>query len=150
MKITGKDLTQQAPTSPRTPIKNYVILLRLADKARAEFLGGKIGEYHTDCPLDHMLLDWKGLTYEELKQKIIEGIDNEGLAEYVDSHGHPKTKAEVIAWSEKLTKANPYHDPAKKEWYSSEVEKLGLDPKHTTLFDWLEADDQHSFRKVAA
>ena len=55
------DLTKTAPASPKKRVGGYVILARMADKARADFLGGNLGEYHTDCPLDHMLLDWKGV-----------------------------------------------------------------------------------------
>src|SRR4051794_31235094 len=58
MTTTTKDLTKEAATSPRQRTGGYVILARLTDKARAD-IAGQIGEYHTDCPLDHYLLDWK-------------------------------------------------------------------------------------------
>ena len=53
----AKDLTKEAPASPASRVGGYLILARLADKARARFLGGNGGEYHTDCPLDHALLE---------------------------------------------------------------------------------------------
>ena len=56
--ITAKNLTKQAPASPRHRTGGYAILSRMTDKARAD-IAGTMGEYHTDCPLDHMLLDWK-------------------------------------------------------------------------------------------
>ena len=72
MSTKAKDLTKEAPASPKSRVGGYIILARLADKARAEFMGGNIGEYHTDCPLDHMLLDWKGVHYSDVKKLIVE------------------------------------------------------------------------------
>ena len=59
-KVNGKDLTKEAPRSPKMVLGGYVILGRTLDKCRA-LLGGDIGEYHFDCPLDNMLFGWKRL-----------------------------------------------------------------------------------------
>ncbi len=142
MSTQAKDLTKEAPASPKSRVGGYVILARMADKARAEFLGGNIGDYHTDCPLDHMLLDWKDVPYSDVKQAILDGADNEKIAALLDSKGTPKTQEEIAAWSDSLVAVNPYYNPEKKEWFSGEVEKLGLDPASTTMFEWLEADDK--------
>lgn len=142
MSTKAKDLTKEAPASPSHRVGGYVILARLADKARASFLGGNLGDFHTDCPLDHMLIDWKGVAYGELKQQIVDGADNEALAKYLDEHGTPKTADEVLAYSDGMEEVNPYYSPEKKEWFAGECEKLGLDPAKTTLFQWLDADDQ--------
>jgi hypothetical protein len=144
MSTQPKDLTKESPASPSKRVGGYVILARLADKARAEFLGGNVGEYHTDCPLDHGLLDWKGVPYDELKQKIVAGATNEQIAAYLDSHGTPKTPEEVAAWSDFMDQMNPYFDPEKKDWYAGETAKLGLDPATTPMFKWLEVDDKAS------
>ncbi len=145
MSTTAKDLTKEAPASPGHRVGGYVILARLADKARAAFLGGNLGEYHTDCPLDHMLLDWKGVPYAEIKELIEAGADDEALADYLDDHGTPKTPEEVEEFSDGMDEANPYEDPAKKDWFAGECAKLDLDPAKTTLFEWLDADDEKSF-----
>ena len=142
MSTTALDLTKQAPASPRTRVGGYVILARLADKARADFLGGKIGDYHTDCPLDHMLLDWKGVPYADVKEKIVAGADDEEIAKFLDGAGTPKTPEEIETWSDGMEAAYPYKNPEKKEWFAGEAAKLGLDPATTSLFDWLEADDE--------
>ena len=60
MNIQAKDLTKEAPRSPKTKVGGYVILGRTIDKCRA-LLWGNIGEYHFDCPLDNMLFGWKGI-----------------------------------------------------------------------------------------
>ena len=142
MSTQAKDLTKEAPTSPSSRVGGYVILGRLADKARAEFLGGNVGEYHTDCPLDHMLLDWKGVPYADIKKEIVGGAETADLAKFLDSHGTKKTPDEVKAWSDSMDAASPYNDPEKKEWFAEECAKAGLDPAHTTLFQWLDATDK--------
>ena len=141
MSIQAKDLTKVPPTSPGKRVGGYVILGRLADKARADFLGGNIGEYHTDCPLDHMLLDWKGVPYEDIKKEIVNGADDEALAKFLDSHGTKKTPEEIAAWSDSMEAMNPYYSPEKKEWYEGEAKKAGLDPATTPMFKWLDATD---------
>jgi hypothetical protein len=145
MSTNAKDLTSEPPASPSERVGGYVILARLADKARASFLGGNLGEYHTDCPLDHMLLDWKGVSYDEIKKEIMAGADNEKLAAYLDAHGTNQTADEIEAWSDSMEEANPYKDPDKRDWYASECAKLNLDPNTTTLFEWLDAQDEEDF-----
>jgi hypothetical protein len=144
MTITAKDLTKEAATSPSDRVDGYVILARMADKCRA-MLAGKLGEYHTDCPLDHMLLDFKGIPFAEIKKEIAGGASDEQIAQYLDTHGTPKTRDEVEAWSDSMDELNPYNDPAKRDWFAGECAKLDLDPATTTLFEWLDADDEASF-----
>ena len=145
MSQPAKDLTKEAAAGPSHRVGEYVILARLADKARASFLGGNLGEYHTDCPLDHYLLDWKGVSYDEIKREIINGADDQALAAYLDTHGQPKTRQEVAAWSDSMEAASMYSDPKKREVFAQRVTKLGLDPATTTTFQWLEADDKASY-----
>ena len=144
MNTLAKDLTREIPASPSRRVGGYVILARLADKARAEFLGGAIGDYHSGCPLDLYLLDWKGVPYDEVKREIVAGADDEALAAYLDAHGLPKTREEVAAWSDSMEQASMYSDPEKGEHFASRVKALGLDPATTTTFQWLEADDRAS------
>ena len=122
------DLTKVAPASPKERVGGYVILARMADKARAEFLGGNIGEYHTDCPLDHMLLDWKGVEYSDVKAAITSGADDEKIAALLESKGTSKTPEEIKAWSDSLETMNPYFNPERKDWYAGECEKSGPRP----------------------
>ena len=145
MNIRAKDLTKEAPASPKLRVGGYAVLARLADKARAEFLGGKIGVYRTNGPLDRRLLDWKGVSYDEIKRVIVNGGNNEAVAAYLSAHGILKTPEEITAWSDAMDKRNPYEEPELREIYAAEVNKLGLDPANTPSFDFLEADDRHTF-----
>lgn len=143
----AKDLTKEAPASPGSRVGGYVILARLADKARAAFLGGNLGDYHTSCPLDHMLLDWKGVPYTDIQNKIEAGADDAELAAFLDANGIAKTPAEVEAWSDGMEEVNPSQNPEKRAWFAEQCAPLGLDPEKTTLFQWLDADDRATFKK---
>ena len=143
MSTQAKDLTQEPPTSPSDRVGGYVILARLADKARADFLGGKIGDYHTDCPLDHMLLDWKGVPYADIKKEIVGGAENEALAKFLDGAGTSKSPEEIKSWSDSMVAMNPYNNPEKKEWYVGACAEYGLDPATTPMFKWLDEGDKH-------
>jgi hypothetical protein len=142
--IAAKDLASEPPRGPRERVGQYVILGRAIDKCRAD-LAGTIGSYHTNCPLDRMLLDWKGAEYEPFRAELAAGADDAAMARWIDEHGTPKSAQEVATWSQQLEGYHPYMDDAKREWFIGECEPLGLDPKTTTLFEFLEADDRQSF-----
>ena len=145
---TGKDLTKEAPRSPRSRIGGYAILARTYDKCRA-LLWGNIGEYHFDCPLDNMLFGFKGVKGDDFKAAVEKGASDEEMAKWLDNNGDKKTPEEVKAWSDEIEKTNPYHDPEKRDWFVEQVTVYKLDPEKTTLFDWLDTDDKASYQKAA-
>ena len=141
---TAKDLTTQAPSSPRVRVGGYAILARALDKGRAD-LAGTPGEYHYDCPLDNYLFGFKGVTGADVQKLLAAGATNEEVAAWLDANGEPKTDAEKLAWSDSVEAANPYHNPDKKDWFTGACAEAGIDPATHTLFDYLEADDRLSF-----
>jgi hypothetical protein len=145
MSQLAKDLRKEPATSPRKRVGGYVILARMADKGRAA-ISETAGEYHYDCPLDNMLFDFKGVKGSEVKKLLVAGDSNEEIASWLDTHGTPKTPAEVKAWGDGVEAYKPYENPEKKEWFAGECAGLGLDPAKSTLFDYLDADDRASFK----
>ena len=143
---TAKDLTKQAPTSPRVRTGGYAILSRMADKGRAD-LAGTIGDFHFDCPLDNMLFNFKGVKGADVREVITSGSSDAAIAEWLDSHGDSKTEEEKNAWSDGVEAARPYDNPEKKDWFIGVCAEAGCDPATSTLFDFLEADDKTSFAK---
>src|SRR4051794_13036687 len=137
MNNKGKDLTKEAPRSPRTRVGGYAILGRTIDKCRA-LLWGNIGEYHFDCPLDNMLFGFKGVKGDEFKAEVERGASDEEIAKWVDGHGQSKATDEVRQWSESVENMKPYDDPERRDWFVEQVTPYGMDPAKTTLFDWLE------------
>jgi len=142
---TTKDLTRAAPRSPRNRLGNYALMARMIDKGRAS-LEGTVGEYHYACPLDQMLLDFKGVNSEEVKKLLASGATDEQVVAWFNSHGTPKTPEEIKAWSTGVEGYRPYDNPEKKDWFAGECAKLGIKPEASTLVDYLETDDIASFK----
>jgi len=147
--VTGKDLTKEAPRSPRIRIGGYAILGRTIDKCRA-LVAGNIGEYHFDCPLDNTLFGFKRVKGADFKAQIENGASDQQMAEWLDANGEKKTPEEIKRWSDEVEAASLYNDPEKREYFAEECQKLGLDPAKTPTFDWLEADDKASHAQKAA
>src|SRR5947209_18096259 len=103
--ITGKDLTKEAPRSPRLRVGGYAILGRTIDKCRA-LVAGKIGEYHFDCPLDNTLFGFKGVKGDDCKAQIENGASDQQMAEWLDQSGEKKTPDEIKRWSDEVTAIN--------------------------------------------
>ncbi len=148
-KVIGKDLTKESPRSPRIRVGGYAILGRTLDKCRA-LVGGNIGEYHFDCPLDNTLFGFKGVKGDDFKAQIENGASDQEMVEWLNRSGQKKTPDEIKRWGDEVTANNPYNDPERREWFVEQVKPLGLDPAKTTLFEWLEIDDKASHEQKAA
>jgi len=148
-KISGKDLTKEAPRSPRIRVGGYAILGRTIDKCRA-LVAGNIGEYHFNCPLDNMLFGFKGVKGEDFKAQIEQGAGDQEMIDWLNQSGEKKTAEEIRRWAEEVESSSLYNHPEKSEFFSEQVKKLGLQPEKTTTFDWLEVDDKTTHAQKAA
>jgi hypothetical protein len=149
-KVTGKDLAKEAPRSPRIRVGGYAILGRTIDKCRA-LVAGNIGEYHFDCPLDNMLFGFKGVKGDDFKAQIDQGASDQEMAQWLNEAGEEKTPEEIKRWADEVEASSLYKHPEKekREFFSGEVKKIGLDPPKTTTFEWLEVDDRLSHQQQA-
>src|SRR5260370_23249075 len=111
--------------------------------------GGNIGDYHFDCPLDNMLFGFKGVKGDDLKAQIEQGASDQEMVEWLNQSGEKKTPEEIKRWCEKVEVDSLYNDPEKRDFFSEEAKKLGLDPAKTTTFEWLELDDKVCHAKAA-
>ena len=93
----AKDLISEPPRSPRERVGLYAIAGRTIDKCRAS-LAGTLGDYDTNCPLDHMLLDWKGIGWEPFRAEIVAGGTDEDVVRFLNENGVEKTPEEIVAW----------------------------------------------------
>src|SRR2546423_9046396 len=109
-KVIGKDLTKEAPRSPRLRVGGYAILGRTLDKCRA-LVAGNIGEYHFDCPLDNMLFGFKGVQGADFKAQIENGASDSEMVEWLDQSGEKKTPEEIKRWGEEVEANRPYDNP---------------------------------------
>jgi Domain of unknown function (DUF5069) len=148
-KVTGKDLTKEAPRSPRIRVGGYAILGRTIDKCRA-LVAGNIGEYHFDCPLDNTLFRFKGVKGVDFKAQIEQGASDQEMVEWLNQSGEKRSPDEIKRWAEEVEAGSLYNDPEKRDFFTAEARKLRLDPGETTTFEWLEWDDKVSHAKAAA
>lgn len=147
--IIDRDLTKQAPHSPRERFGGFAIASRTVDKCRAS-LAGTLGEYHYDCPLDKVLFSFKGISGEQFKAAVRAAKTDEEIGDWLQANGTKKTPAEIKAWSDGVEAESMMNDPAKRAYFIENCTKLGLKPETSTTFDWLEADDRASFQLSCA
>jgi len=147
--IIARDLTQQAPHSPRYRVYGFAILSRTVDKCRAS-LAGTPGEYHYDCPLDKLLFSFKGVTGEQFKVAVQAAKNYEDVGAWMLANGTAKTAVEIKAWSDEVQASSLMKNPEKRGFFIEDCHRLGLNPQMNSTFDWLEADDRDTFRKMPA
>src|SRR6202142_1658351 len=99
--IIARDLTKQAPHSPRERIAGFAIASRAVDKCRAS-LAGTLGEYRYDCSLDNMLFSFKGITGEQFKTALQASATYEEVGAWLHASGTAKTATEIKAWSDEV------------------------------------------------
>jgi len=147
--IIPRDLSKQAPHSPRERIAGFVIASRAVDKCRAS-LAGTLGEYHYDCPLDNMLFSFKGINGEQFQTAVQASKNYEDVGVWLQANGKPKTPAEIKTWSDEMEAGSPMKNPERRPHFVESCSKLMLNPETNTTFDWLEADDRISFIRKSA
>jgi Domain of unknown function (DUF5069) len=145
--IVERDLTKHPPHSPRARIAGFAIARRTADKCRAS-AAGKLGEYHYDCPLDNMLFSFKGINAAQFTTAVQAAKTYDDVGTWLEANGTKKTPAEINTWSDEMEAASLMNNPEKRAYFIENCAKLGLNPEKSTTFDWLEADDRASFRRV--
>jgi Domain of unknown function (DUF5069) len=147
--IIDRDLTKQAPHSPRERVAGFAIASRTVDKCRAS-IAGTLGEYHYDCPLDNMLFGFKGITGAQFKTAVQAAKNYEDIGIWLLANGTMKTAAEIKTWSDEVEAGSPMKNPEKRARFIENCATLGLNPQTNTTFDWLEADDRASFHRPSA
>ena len=145
--ILERDLTKQAPTSPRERLAGFVIAKRVVDKCRAS-VAGTLGEYNFGGMLDTMLFTFKGITADEFQAAVTTAKNYEDVGEWLLKHGLTKTPAQIKTWSDELETSNPMKNPERRAFFIENCHKIGLNPEMNSTFDWLEADDRSTFRRL--
>jgi hypothetical protein len=140
------DLAQRAPRSLRCRLGGYAVLPRLIDKCRAA-ISGKIGDYHTNCPLDKQFLDFTGIDYARLRSELAQGRTDGEMLQWVTGNSKtPRTTWEIKFWSEYQDNRLPDSDAQTMEFFSGtllQISRTRLDIH--TWADLLDLDDYVSF-----
>jgi len=137
------DLSQRAPRSPRLKLGGYVLLPRMLDKGRAH-LAGKAGEYHFNCPLDQRLMEFTGLSADDILSLLKEGKSDSEVLAWIRANTK-RTDFEIYQWTEYQLQRSP-SDNEGREYVSEMVKKVAADRDDVvTWFDMLDLDDYASF-----
>lgn len=143
--VLARNLSKQAPRSPRERLAGFAIARRTIDKCRAS-LAGTLGQYHYDCPLDNDLFSFKGITSKQFQAAVQASKDDNEMGTWLHANGSLKTADEIKTWSDEMEASSLYKNPDKRDYFIENCHKLGLNPQMNSTFDWLEADDRESFR----
>ncbi len=138
------DLTKKFPRSPREILAGYVHLPRMIDKCRAK-LAGTIGEYVYPCPMDQRLLDFAGVTADQLIDVVRKHPTDGPIGEWFQQAAKPHSPAEVDAWNETLLARGPDTEE-KRAYYRSQQQRI--DPTRTDITSWADLLDLEEGRPV--
>lgn len=138
--IPAPDLTTAFPRSPRdTSIAGYVVAARCVDKCRA-VLAGTAGEYHSDCPLDRVWLDFAGIKYKAFRKFLATGADDNAVSEWVAKKAKQKNRSEVIAWNNRMRDKAISKMPAKLQEFLEDYIPANL-PHDKIVRVWFDVYD---------
>jgi len=79
----------------------YVIAGRMLDKCRA-VIAGTAGEYHYDCPLDQVFLNFVGISADEFKEFVTTGPGDDEVAAWIQENGVQHSDEERVQWNNDL------------------------------------------------
>jgi hypothetical protein len=143
--MTGTDLTQRPPRSPRVKLGGYAVLPRVIDKCRGT-IAGKAGEYKYNCPLDQRFFEFAGVDAEAFKQQVASGKGDGELLEWIEKNAKPaRSVPEINAWSKFQEERGPGEIETREFFH--DIHKQ-VAPKRTdivTWFDLLDLDDYASY-----
>src|SRR4029078_10404290 len=100
------DLRKHFPRSMRTTLAGYVHLARMIDKCRA-VLAGTEGEYIYPCPMDERLMEFVGITSDQLTYGVKAKSTDEGVVKWLEQTATPHQPAELEEWNQKLLVRGP-------------------------------------------
>ena len=143
--ISGPDLTQRAPRSPRQRLGGFVILPRILDKGRAKLID-KIGPYFYASGLDKRFFTFVGLDSEALLEQLKTGKgDGEILTWIVENAENKRADWEIAQWSA-FQEARTADSIKAKESVVAQITALNKDRRDIlTGFDLLDLDDYVTF-----
>lgn len=141
VKLLAKDLTQPKvfPRSPRETLGGYVIAARAVDKCRADLVG-KMGAYHTNCPLDQIWLVFAEIDYNEFRAFLATGADDEEVAAWIQQKAKQRDKKDIIMWNNKQRDLRLSDLSPSLQEYMEDYIKLAV-PKNRIVYHWFDVYD---------
>ena len=86
------------------------------DKCRAALVGWH-GEYHANCPVDQIWLEFVEIDYDAFKAFVATGATDEAVAAWIAKRAKKRSRAEIIAWNNKQRELRLSDLPAELQEY---------------------------------
>lgn len=138
------DLTKTFPRSPRETLAGYAHLPRMIDKCRAK-LAGTIGDYVYPCPMDQRLLDFMGVSADQLTAVVQQHLTDGPIGQWFQDAAKPHSPGEISAWNEALLARGPDTEE-KRAYYRTQQQRI--DPTRTDITSWTDLLDLEEGRRV--
>jgi hypothetical protein len=139
LRTLAKDLTRDFPRSPRETLGGYVIAARTLDKCRA-VLNGTAGEYHYNCPLDQLFLEFAGIDAETFKAFVATGASDEEVARWIQKHARQKERIEVVKWNNQQRYTTIRELPDKLQLFMEDYIPQVV-PEERVVYHWFDVYD---------
>ncbi len=138
------DLRKVFPRSMRVKMEGYVHLARMIDKCRA-VLAGTEGEYIYPCPMDERLMEFAGITADQLTAAVKTNPIDQSVADWFRKTAKPHKPAELDEWNDMMLTRGP-STPEKQEYFNKLRD--AVDPSRTDLTAWADLQDLEEGRHV--
>ncbi|WPJ94825.1 DUF5069 domain-containing protein [Coraliomargarita algicola] len=133
------DLSKSYPRSPRATLAGFVVAARMLDKCRA-VIAGTANEYHYNCPLDQVFLDFTGIDADAFQAFVATDADDDAVAAWIQENSKPLSKEEIVVWNNSLRDKRISEMPANLqvflEDYIAEVV-----PADKIVYNWFDVYD---------
>lgn len=141
VKLLARDLRngKQFPRSPRDTFAGYVLAARAVDKCRA-VLARTEGEYHSNCPLDQIWLQFAEIDYQTFRAFVATGATDEEIAKWIGQKAKKRPRREIIAWNNRQRDARLSDLPPKIQEYMEDYIPKYL-PRHRVVYHWFDVYD---------
>jgi hypothetical protein len=128
----------------RVKMEGYVHLARMVDKCRA-VLAGTEGEYIYPCPMDERLMEFAGITADQLTAAVKANPIDQGVADWFRKTAKSHKPAELDEWNDMMLTRGP-STPKEQEYFKKLRD--AIDPSCTDLIAWSDLQDLEEGRPV--
>jgi hypothetical protein len=134
------------PRSPYEKVGEIVYFGRMLDKIRLKASGELPPDLHQNLGtgFDKRCVDFLHISYENLAQRVLEGLSDTAALEWSFSNGRKPTNDEIFLWNEFMRKRG-WNDEA-TETLERRKRESGLSERSDiqTMFDYIDADEGRS------
>lgn len=131
------------PRSPHEKVGGIVYFGRMLDKIRLKAAGELHPDLHQNVGFgfDKRCADFLQVSYPQLAQRVLEGLDDDAALEWSFAAGRKPTEDEIFIWNEFMRKRG-WNDEA-TENLARRKKESGLADRDDiqTTFDYIDADE---------